>query len=199
MGQEEKHIGQTIWEIAHRGDQPGLRFPVMSGVVAAGSVDMSACTCSVLLNVDDTDSPATGGILLNSVSGNVNGVLCFPADGSNVWVAEIDGPGKWGIIKTSDLVKMVVTVGSASLTMTDGLIQFNDGSLGGLTKTLELKDQINKLNTLVQHLVTIINGAPIPEPGSGANSALQLALKNAILSDSVGDFSNIENTNVKQA
>lgn len=101
------------------GDQPGMRFPVMSGTVVAGSVDMSACTCSVLLSVDDADSPATEGVLLNGVSGNINGVLCFPADGSNVWVAEIDGPGKWGIIKTSDLVKMVVTISNVVVAITD--------------------------------------------------------------------------------
>ena len=83
------------------------------------------------------------------------------------------------------------------MTVTDGLVQFNDGSLGGLTKTLELQAQINKLNTLVGHLVGIINGIAVLEAGGGAASALQAALKAAILTDTVGDFSNIEDTTVK--
>jgi len=74
----------------------------------------------------------------------------------------------------------------------------NGGGLGGLTKTKELQTQINKLNTLVQHIVTVINGVVIDEPGSGSASALQAALKTAILSDEVGDFSGIENTNITQ-
>ena len=112
MGSQiEKQIGEQIWEIAHKRDG-GLRFPIMTGSVVAGSVDMDNLECTVLLSVDDEDSGGTEGILLNAVSLNSNGFLLFPADGSKVWVAELDGPGKWGVIKCSDLVKCQVTIGN---------------------------------------------------------------------------------------
>lgn len=58
--------------------------------------------------------------------------------------------------------------------------------LGATTKT-----EIEKTNTLLQALITIISGAPIPEPGSGAPSALQTALAGAISGQSLGSFTDI--------
>ena len=170
---------------------------VKSGVVVAGSINEDELTCKVVISNDDPESP-TEDVQLTSKPGLNAGVVLFPADDSIVWIGEIDGNGQWGILRCSELVKAIVTIGGSAITITDGLIQMNDGSLGGLTKTLELQAQINKLNTLVAHLVAIINGAAIPEPGNGSPSALQAALKAAISMDEVGDFSNIENTNIKQ-
>ena len=186
MGQNSKKVALLIKEIAN--GKQGLSFPCMSGVVVAGSYDDGGKTVKVLLDVNDASAP-TGGININVVLNNAAGVYMVPADGAYCLVAEVNGPGgRWELLKASSYVKVVVQAGT--------LIQFNDGSLGGLTKTLELQKQINKLNTLVSHLVTIINGANIPEPGSGAASALQAALKGAIAADSVGDFSNIENKKI---
>ena len=196
MSQTEEKIGQVIMEIATKANGGKLRFPVMTGTVVAGSVDIGELTCDVILSKDDTDTP-TQGILISPVLESTNGLVLYPADNSQVWVAELDGPGKWGIVKYSDLTKATLKIGASSVTVTDGLVQFNDGSLGGLTKTLELQAQINKLNTLVGHLVGIINGIAVLEAGGGAASALQAALKVAILTDTVGDFSNIEDTTVK--
>ena len=181
----DRGIGDELRRITHMGSQ--TRFPVMMGKVVAGSVDEGALTCSVVLNVDDA-GVETPGVLLNSVQGNGNSFLLFPADNSFVWVAEVNGPGILGIIKCSDVYKIRATAGT--------LIQLNDGSLGGLTKTQELRTQVDKLNTLVAHLVATINGTVITEPGSGAASALQAALQAAITGDTVGDFSNIENTKI---
>ena len=66
-----------------------------------------------------------------------------------------------------------------------------------MPKAIELKTQLNKNNILLAHIMAIINGPPVTEPGNGAPSALQIALKSAISSDQLGDFSNIENPNVK--
>ena len=177
MSKEDKQIAILIEQIAHKRDGQ-LRWPIMHGVVK--SVNEDTGTCVVLLTVNDDEAP-TEGIMLSAVSMNSNGFILYPAVGSNVVVGEVDGPGKWCLLKCSNLTK----------------VHLNGDSLGGLTKTLELKTQINKLNSLVTHLVAVINGAAIPEPGSGASSALQIALKAAITADSVGDFSNIENINVK--
>lgn len=79
---------------------------------------------------------------------------------------------------------------------TQGLWQFNGGENGGLTITPELKAQLDTTNALIQSLLDIITGTPIPEPGSGAPSALQTALAAAISGQALGDYSDIENNKV---
>ena len=163
----------------------GVRFTVMSGVVTAVNTGDNSCT--VKLTCGDDDVPSEG-ILLNVLLGNMGGVYGMPAENANCIVAEVDGPGMWELLKADSYTNVYASAST--------LFQFNDGSLGGLTKTKELQTQINKLNMLVSHLVTVITGAPVPEPGSGAASALQAALKAAIAADSVGDFSDIENKKI---
>ena len=74
---------------------------------------------------------------------------------------------------------------------------FNLGENGGLTITPELKAQLDKTNALLTALINIINGAPVPEPGNGSASALQIALSAAITGQSLGSYENIENEAVK--
>jgi hypothetical protein len=169
-------------------------YEIISGTVIAGSVDTAAYTMTVL---PSDGSEAIEGVLLNVITNDENGIVLLPQDNSNVIIGSIDGPGEWSLLKASDLVKVSVILGSSKVTVTDGLIQFNDGSNGGLTITPELKTQLDKTNTLLNHLITVINGAPVDEPGSGAPSALQAALKAVIASDTLGDYSSIEDTTVK--
>lgn len=70
------------------------------------------------------------------------------------------------------------------------------GSLGGLVKVNELRDNLNKTTNLLTALVNVINGAPIPEPGSGSPSALQTSFKTAIASLQLGRFDDIENKQI---
>jgi hypothetical protein len=185
MGQEERKIAQDIRTIA-QGQESKMYFAVMSGVIV--SVDNTAMTCEVKLTCGDDATP-TDGILLNVFLENKGGVYLIPAVNVNCLVCEVDGPGQLKELLKADSYTNIVMQAS-------NVIQFNSGSFGGLTKTQELQTQINKLNTLVSHLVTIINGVPIDEPGSGAPSALQAALQTAIVADEVGDFSDIEDTKV---
>lgn len=211
MSQLERKIGELIQEIAQKGKNDRRRFPCMSGRVV--STDGEARTAKVVLSVD-TDETPTEGIKINVTLSNSDGMLMIPADGAFCIVAEVNGEGSWELLRASSYSSVVATVGVSSMKMTDevvkvqvgdstsvivsdGLVRLNGDTLGGLTKTLELQTQINKLNTLVQHLVAIINGPTITEPGSGAASAFQVALMGAIVADEVGDFSNIENENVK--
>jgi hypothetical protein len=76
------------------------------------------------------------------------------------------------------------------------LIEFNGGSNGGLAITPTLINELNKTNAILQAIVNIINGASIPEPGNGAASALQTALKTAITNKNLGDFSQVENKKI---
>lgn len=72
-------------------------------------------------------------------------------------------------------------------------IIFQNGTNGGLTITPELKTQLDKTNNLLTALINIISGAPIPEPGNSAPSALQAALSAALTGQNLGDYNNIEN------
>ena len=195
MSQTDKKIAQLIDSISHkRGD--AISFTIMSGTVVAGSVDTEEVTCTVLLSSDDADTP-TEGVLLNAVTLDANGLILYPADGSNVWVAEIDGPGKWGIIKCSDLVKAVVTCGSAKLTITDGLIQLNDGSLGGLVEVAALVGKLNTLENDLNMIKTIFKATwvPVPNDGGAALKTAAAGWAGSSLTDTVrGD---IEDTKVK--
>jgi len=73
---------------------------------------------------------------------------------------------------------------------------FNGGENGGLTITPELKTQLDKTNELLQAVITVLTGTPIPEPGNGSPSALQTALKSAITEKALGDYSQIEDTKI---
>jgi hypothetical protein len=76
------------------------------------------------------------------------------------------------------------------------LIEFNGGNNGGLAITPTLIDELNKTNALLQAIINIINGAAISEPGNGSASALQTALKTAIINKKLGDYSQIENKQI---
>ena len=76
------------------------------------------------------------------------------------------------------------------------LIELGGDEYGGLTITPELQKQLDVTNELLKALILVIDGPPIPEPGAGAPSAFQTALKSALIGQSLGDYSNIENETI---
>ena len=74
-------------------------------------------------------------------------------------------------------------------------IQMLDGSLGGLTKTLELKTQLDKLNDQLQAVITALGWTPVPNDGG---AALKTAFNLAITGKPEADFSQIENESITQ-
>lgn len=73
-------------------------------------------------------------------------------------------------------------------------IQLLDGSLGGLTKTQELKTQLDKLNNQLQAVISSLqNWIPVPNDGG---AALKTYFNTQISGKVAGDFSNIENANI---
>lgn len=154
MGQKDREAAELIESIANK-KQGGLRFPVMSGTVVAGSVKNDELVCKVQLSIDDDDSTATEGVLLNAVSLNSNGMILYPADGSNVLVAEVDGPGsKLAIIRCSDLVKMQVTIGGTTFTIINGKVKAEDGA----GAVLEMSGGMFKLSNATGSLGSMIDG-----------------------------------------
>lgn len=77
-----------------------------------------------------------------------------------------------------------------------GSVELYGKKYGGLIKVDELKNQLEKNNSILSTLLSIIRGTPIPEPGSGSPSVFQSTLALALSSANVGDFSNIASTKV---
>lgn len=71
-------------------------------------------------------------------------------------------------------------------------IKLLDGSFGGLTKTQELKTQLDKTNDVVQAIVdTLQQWTPVSNDGG---AALKAFFPTKLLAKVVGDYSNIENS-----
>lgn len=166
--QAQRKIGDHIRRIAGTA-QPQL--PIMSGVVK--EVNEEEGTCGVDLSVDDEDT-TTSGIMINAVTHNNNGVLLIPAQNSNVWVAEIDGPGKWGIIKCSNVEKVIIKIaGTPEMEITSEHIKMNGGSNRGLVKVEPLVDKINEIVRDIQKLKDSVEGWTVsPNDGGAALRAI---------------------------
>jgi len=109
------------------------------------------------------------------------GIVITPVTGSSVIISRIGASDELFVEMFSEVESIV----------------FDGGVNGGLTITPKLVQELNKNNTLLQAIITILSGSPIPEPGNGSPSALQTALKGAISGKELGDFSEIENSKIK--
>jgi hypothetical protein len=147
-------------------------------------VDQAArtCTCTPIGGKSVTD---LGNVqLMPEVD---DGLLLVPAIGSTVivmWSAK-----NVPYIAQSSQLQMALLV-------TLGGIQLQDGSFGGLVKAPELKMQSEKDKAILDALLSVVNGAPIPEPGNGAPSAFQAALQAALAGLQSGTWDNLPNTAV---
>jgi hypothetical protein len=137
------------------------------------------CDCTAITGMAGTDMPNVQ--LMPEVD---DGLVLFPTAGSTVFVVYSTYVPPF-VVLFSQIDQVLFSAGS---------IQFNDGSFGGLTKSIELQTQLNTTNALLTAILTVLNGAPIPEPGSGSPSALQAALKVALTGQQLGDYSAIINT-----
>ena len=127
------------------------------------------------------------------------GFINYPKVGSVVVVGLIE-PTSFSavVLACSEIEKTVLKINGTTQEWNSDLIEMNGGQLGGLVKVNPLLEGLNKNNQILSALLTIITGAPIPEPGNGSPSALQIALKAAFGVAQVGDFSQIENPKIKQ-
>jgi len=87
------------------------------------------------------------------------------------------------------------TDGGFVIARADGTVELNGKDLGGLTKTRELKTQLDKSSAILQSILTTL-ATPVPEPGNGSPSAFQAALSAALAGKTPGDFSAIESDKV---
>lgn len=115
-----------------------------------------------------------------------DGIIQIPSIGSIVKVCVCSGIDFPFIIQFSDLDKVVI--------LTDISIQFNDGSFGGLTKSNELKTQLDKTNDVVNAIVNALTTwNPVPNDGGSALKAFAIS---QLSGKAVGDYSNIKNNSI---
>ena len=74
-------------------------------------------------------------------------------------------------------------------------IDLGDGSFGGIPNAIELKTQLDKTNVVVNAIKSALTGWTVA-PGDGG-AALKVAAATAIGTNTVGDYSNIQNAKVK--
>jgi hypothetical protein len=157
------------------------------------AVNDSERTCDVVTIGGESESDIPGVRLQAEVS---DGLFIKPKIDSVVFIGYTKREAPY-VCLFSEVDSVLFDVGKSSLEITgDGKIRLNDGALGGLTKTLELVAQLNKTNSLLQALITVLSGPPIPEAGNGAPSSLQALLAAALTGQQLGDYSQIENTQI---
>jgi hypothetical protein len=171
-------------------------IPTQTVEAKVTSVDKEHRTCEL----EPTDgSPALYEARLTSVvDDQVNYLVTYPKEGSIVLATVINNdPKDVHVLAIGEVESIEMKIGSMSLFQNAEGHVFNGGGNGGMVITPTLRDELNKTNELVEALVQVINGAPVPEPGNSAPSALQTSLKAAIIGKQLGDYSQIENNKVK--
>jgi hypothetical protein len=193
MGKVEKTIAEDIRDIVD--PERGKRFAVYSGKVVPYSVDRTNGICSVERSVDDAGSPVKH-VLLNVTLQGTDGIFLYPMDGADVLVAEVDGPGKYCIIKASSyyiitmnaahdfragvgnnffyagtpVTKMVFRGSDAVMASLDG-VQLLNGNKGGMVMVSPMTTKIAQLqaqvNTLKAEFAAVISSLTTTFGGPG--------------------------------
>jgi hypothetical protein len=174
--------------------------PLLAITGTVKAVNRAAATC-------DVDPSNGGGELLDVrlralIDDADDGLLSVPAIGAEVLMVPLD-EHRWAVVLASELAEVQVKLGDTlvvvkadSVTLDAAQLTLNEGKLGGLVKAKVLAQELNKNNQLLQALLLIVSGAPIPEPGNGAPSAFQTALASAVVGKVLGDFSQLENEKI---
>lgn len=130
--------------------------------------------------------------------GSAVGLLVFPTVESFVIIGTI-GSGMNAaacVIQCSEIDEVwVVNQGGMQLKVKPDVIELN-GSTWQLIKDTELKNELKKVNEVLQALLDVINGSEIMEPGNGQPSALKAALMVAVTGKVLPTYNDITNEKV---
>lgn len=155
------------------------------------AVDVEAGVCDV--------EPLNGtaqvlDVLLNAGGDKETSITQVPKIDSIVYITYYDRNNAF-VSLISELESLHIKNSSVYLELSEKLL-LNGDQYGGIVRADELKKELDKTKEVLDGLLAVINGAPIPELGGGAPSGLQTALKGAVAGKGTGDYSNIENENV---
>jgi hypothetical protein len=157
------------------------------------SVDEDEMTC--VLYDEDSDLEFED-VRLRPVLDGKESITQFPKEGTWGLAIRLEDEDDWMLIAAGEIDKWRMKIGDSTIEVTDSGIVFNGGSLGGLIKIAELKNQLDKVTQILSAILSVMNGTTITEAGSGAPSSLQIALKTALTGKGTPDYSNIEDTKV---
>lgn len=85
-----------------------------------------------------------------------DGLLLIPAVGSTVIVMYSKRTVAL-VVMFSQIDKVLIISGSSAVTVKDGLIEFNDGSYGGLVRVQDLTKKLNNLENSLNDLISKFN------------------------------------------
>lgn len=108
---------------------------------------------------------ATGVVMIPKVDSMVIASFISP---SKSWISGVDEPEKI-LIDAPELI-------------------INGGAKNGLIIYDELKAELERNKAILEGILGVLRGASIPEPGNAAPSALQAALRAALIGKQTGDF-----------
>ena len=166
----------------------------VEGIIADVDADPSsetAYTCSVTVGKTDTSPGSTFfNVPLKVLIGKRASVIEIPVVGTDCLLKFLDGD-----LQRPQLDKVDQT---DTFQINCGHVIYNDGNLGGMVKAKELQTQSDKDKSILQAFLDLVNGPPVDEPGNGAPSAFQAALKAALAGLTPGTWDNLENPLITQ-
>jgi hypothetical protein len=137
---------------------------ILSGTVVPSSFNSGAQT----VNVITCTGKKIEAVYISSITGSDQGLTVIPKDNSNVVIGSIDGPGEWTILKTNELEKVMLNIGTTTLTMdgTDAEIQQGNTVLQMTSTAFKMNTSSESMFNLLKDLVTLITtitvaGTPI--------------------------------------
>lgn len=150
------------------------QYELISGTVVPGSVNLTDYCVTVLPTNGEVP---VDGVMLSSVINNGNGLIMVPADGSNVVIGSVDGPGEWSVIKASDVIKVIVTIGSVRFEMNDAHVNIQNGSV-----QFDISNSVFKVNTpseslyqLLKDCFTYITALTVSTPSGTSSFPINVA------------------------
>lgn len=157
-------------------------------------VDLTAYTCSVTLTSGDSQVNYNN-VQLTAELGS-DGFILVPKVGSNILI-HITTRNEIYMFQCSEIDQVLIYRDNEdgtyhSIQLTTSGIQLEDGSYGGLVRYDNLITLLTQTNKLLSLLLGVINNTVINEPGNGAPSALQQALKAALSGQDVGSLDELD-------
>lgn len=178
--QEDRILTEQIKRVAGTGKKD--QFPVMTGkVVSVNTSELTAViqlTCKI--GVTNTE---TNGVSLNVILGNMLGMYGVPAAGADCLVCEVDGPGKWELLKASKYDDVVL----------------RSDALGGIPIVQKVADNLKTLSDYIKNTLepAIKDGLNAVGVGSSANGPAAATSFSGSVSAKTIDYEDMENKKVK--
>ena len=150
-----------------------MPYQISSGKVVAGSLDAVAGTVSVL---QLAGGKAVGGVLLSAVTGVGNGMVLYPADGSDVVMGSMDGGGEWVLLQASVLTKATISIGDVVYAMDSNGVNIQNGSvvINVGAAVLKLNTASESLYALLNDLITYITELTVPTSGGASGVPINI-------------------------